>query len=207
MIEVRPEANPMSRPLFVKWGSLIKDHKNTKDVEIEFRFGRRSGTAFDTNIGQGTFEKVRKALENYKGWEETKHTVSTVYYFEGNKRLSVDEETDEQVGQVKTRVKVDDVELHGHPLDVRLGISSEAPWEYDGEETSTEQKTKERWSFVRKNLSIDLSVVKGTPDDKDSDEDTAYQLEMEIIAPSKIQTEVELFNLIYKIFDVLKCVP
>jgi hypothetical protein len=204
--EVRPEADAMSKPLFVKWNSIIEAHKDKNNVEVEFRFGRRSGTKFDTNVGQSTFEKVLGALKKYEGWESTNHTVSTVYYFEGGKRLSVNEATEEQVGQVKTRLKVDDVELQGHSLDVRLGISSEVPWEYDGEETSTEQKTKERWSFVRKNLSIDMSVVKGTPDDKDSDDDTMYQIEMEIIDPSKIQNKIELFNLMYKIFDILKCV-
>ena len=203
---VRPEADTMSKPLFVKWNSIIEAHKDKNNVEVEFRFGRRSGTKFDTNVGHATFEKVLGALKKYEGWESTKHSVSTVYYFEGGKRLSVDEATEDQVGQVKTRIKVDDVELQGHSLDVRLGISSEVPWEYDGEETSTEQKTKERWSFVRKNLSIDMSIIKGTPDDKDSDEDTTYQIEMEIIDPSKIQNKIELFNLMYKIFDILKCV-
>ena len=196
----------MAKVLFDKWDSIIDSHKNKENVEVEIRFGRRSGSKFDTNVGENTFKKVLASLQKYEGWETKNHMISTVYYFEGGKRLSVDEATDEQVGQVKTRVKVDDVELQNAPLDVRLGISTEIPWEYDGEETSTEQKTKERWSFVRKNLSIDMSIVKGTPDDKDSDEDTTYQIEMEIIDPSQIQNKIELFNLLYKVFDVLKCV-
>jgi hypothetical protein len=205
-MQIRPEANPMAKTLFDKWESVIDSHKTKDNIEIEIRFGRRSGTKFDTNVGEGTFKKVLAALTKYEGWETKHHMNATVYYFEGGKRLSVDEETDEQVGQVKTRVKVDDVELASQPLDVRLGVSTEVPWEYDGEETSTEQKTKERWSFVRKNLSIDMSVIKGTPDDKDSDEDTTYQIEMEIIKPSEIQNKIELYNMLYKVFDVLKCV-
>jgi mRNA capping enzyme, beta chain len=200
---IRPDANPMAKVLFDKWEGLIEKHK---DKEVEIRFGRRAGTRFDTNVGKETFDKVLRGLNKYQEWEAKNHMTSTVYYFDGGKRLSVDEETDEQVGQVKTRVKVDDVELHNQPLDIRLGISSEVPWEYDGEETSTEQKTKERWSFVRKNLSIDMSVVKGNPDDKDSDDDTTYQIELEIIRPSEIQNKIELYNLLYKVFDVLKCV-
>jgi len=196
----------MAKVLFDKWESVIDSHKTKDNVEIEIRFGRRSGTKFDTNVGEGTFRKVLAALTKYEGWETKHHMNATVYYFEGGKRLSVDEETDEQVGQVKTRVKVDDVELASQPLDVRLGVSTEVPWEYDGEETSTEQKTKERWSFVRKNLSIDMSIIKGNPDDKDSDEDTTYQIEMEIIKPSEIQNKIELYNMLYKVFDVLKCV-
>ena len=202
-MEIAPGTNPV---LFEKWENLIETHKNKESVEIEIRFGSKAGNKFDTNIGQKTFEKVLRALEKYDGWESKKHTNSTVYYFEGSKRLSVDEDTDEQVGQVKTRVAVNDVELHDQPLDVRLGISTETPFEYDGEETSTEQKTKERWSFVRKNLSIDMTIVKGNPDDKDSDEDTTYQIELEIIKPSQIQNKIELFNLLYKVFDILTVV-
>jgi mRNA capping enzyme, beta chain len=199
-------AHPMCKSLEAKWGPIIEAHKAKPNTEIEFRFGRQCGARFDTNVGQATFEQVRKALNKYQEWESTKHTNSTVYYFEGSKRLTVDEETDEQVGQIKKRVQVDDFPLENAPLDVRLGVSTEEPFEYDGEETSTEQKTKERWSFVRKNLSIDLSIVKGNPDDKDADDDTVYQIEMEIVDPSALAAGPETFNLLHKIFDLLKCV-
>lgn len=201
--EIRDGANPMAKMIFDKWEGFIDAHR---DKEVEIRFGRRSGTKFDTNVGEAAFRKALGALQKYQEWDTVNHMNATVYYFDGGKRLHVNEETDEQVGQVKTRVKVDDIELQGQPLDIRLGISSEIPWEYDGEETSTEQKTKERWSFLRKNLSIDMSIIKGNPDDKDCDEDTAYQIELEIIKPTEIQNKIELYNLLYKVFDVMKCV-
>ncbi len=205
-MEIAPNANPMAKVLFDKWDSIISAHQTRENVEVEIRFGRRAGSRFDTNVGPETFQKVLRALNKYEGWEAKNHTNSTVYYFEGGKRLTIDEATDEQVGQIKQRVKVDDVELPGQNLDVRLGISTEDPFEYDGEETSTEQKTKERWSFVRKNLSIDMSIVKGTPEDKDSDEDTTYQIEMEIVRPAEIKNKIELYNILHKVFDLLKCV-
>jgi len=205
-MEVAPTANPTARPLFTKWEPIIDAHKSKPNTEIEIRFGRRSGKGFDTNVGAETFAKVMKALEKYPDWESKKHSNSTIYYFEGSKRLTVDEDTDEQVGHIKKRVKVDDFQIANAPLDVRLGVSTEEPFDYDGEETSTEQKTKERWSFVRKNLSIDMTVVKGNPDDKDADDDTVYQIEMEIIDPSKVASKVDLFNLIHKVFDLLNCV-
>lgn len=192
--------------LFSRWEPIIESHKSKPNIEIEFRFGRRSGKAFDTNVGRETFTKVFRALEKYQGWENKKHTNATIYYFEGSKRLTVDEDTDEQIGQIKKRVEVDDFQIPNAPFDVRLGVSTEEPFEYDGDEASTEQKTKERWSFVRKNLSIDMTVVKGTPDDKDAEDDTNYQIEMEIIDPVQIQGKNELFNLIHKIFDLLKCI-
>ena len=205
-MEIAPNADPMAKTLFDKWDSMIMSHKDKSNIEIEIRFGRRSGSKFDTNVGKETFAKVFNALNKYPGWETTKHTVSTVYYFEGGKRLTVDDASEEQVGETKTRVLVSDIELDNQPLDVRLGISTEEPYEYDGEEESTEQKTKERWSFVRKNLEIDMTVVKGDPDDKDCDEDTTYQIEMEIVQPSQIKNKIELYNLLYKVFDILKCV-
>ena len=201
-----PMANQMAHPLFAKWEPLIRKHSNNPNTEIEFRFGRPSGKGFDTNVGSAVFDKVMRALRKYDGWESTKHTNATVYYFEGNKRLTVDEETDEQVGHIKKRVLVDDFNMDSSPFNVRLGVSTEEPFEYDGDETSTKQTTKERWSFVRKNLSIDMTIVKGTPDDKDSDEDTTHQIEMEIIDPSQISDENNLFNLLHKIFDLMKCV-
>lgn len=192
--------------LFTRWEPLIRQHAKRPNTEIEFRFGRPSGKGFDTNVGPAVFDKVSRALHKYDGWESTKHTNATVYYFEGNKRLAVDEETDEQVGHIKKRVLVDDFSMESAPFDVRLGVSTEEPFEYDGDETSTKQTTKERWSFVRKNLSIDMTIVKGTPDDKDSDEDTTHQIEMEIIDPSQISDDDNLFKLLHKIFDLMKCV-
>jgi hypothetical protein len=205
-LAIREGANPVAKSLFDKWAQVIETHKTNENTEIEIRFGRRAGNKFDTNVGQETFKKVLQALTKYEGWESTGHSEVTVYYFEGGKRLSVNEQTDEQKGEIKTRVAVDDFHLPNEPLDVRLGVSTEVPFEYDGEETSTEQKTKERWSFVRKNLSIDMTIITGNPDDKDSDEDKTYQIEMEIIDPSQIQNKIELFNLLYKVFDVMKCV-
>jgi hypothetical protein len=205
-MEVHSNAHPTSTPLYTKWGPIIESHKSRPNTEIEIRFGRRSGSAFDTNVGPETFAKVKRALEKYSEWEETRHTNATVYYFAGSKRLTVDEETDEQSGLIKKRVKVDDFPIENSPFDVRLGVSTEEPFEYDGDEESTEQKTKERWSFVRKNLSIDLTVVKGTPDDKDAEEDTVFQIEMEIMDPSALKSGVETYNLIHKVFDLLKCV-
>ena len=196
--------NPIAFPLYDKWEPILVPSVEKPMTEIEIRLGRPGPKGFDTNVGKESFEKVLKALMKYTEWEATKHSRATVYYFPGNKRVTVDDETDEQVACIKKRVTVDDFQLEGFPLDARLSVSTEEPFEYDGEEESTEQKTKERWSFVRKNLSIDLSIVRGNPDDKDCDDDTTYQIELEIIEPRKVHTSIEIFNIIYKIFDIMK---
>lgn len=200
----------MEHQLYHKWEPLIEKYKNSPDTEIEIRFGRRalnkgSTPGFDTNVGKETFEKVLKALEGYKEWESTKHSKYDVYYFDGGKRLQINEDTEERDSVIKRRVLVDDFAMEGHPFDVRLGVSTEKEFEYDGE-TAADQKTKERWSFVRKNLSIDVSKVQGNPDDPDCDDDTIYQIEMEIIDPKKIDSRDTGFNLLHKVFDLMKCV-
>jgi hypothetical protein len=198
--------HPQSRQLFEQWKPVIRKFKDLPNSEVEIRLGRRSKTSFDTNVGKDTFDKVFRSLMKYEGWETSRHSKATVYYFPNSRRLTVDEESDEQDGCIKTRLCTNDFKIDGSQFDARLGISTEAPWEYDGDEVSTEQKDKERWSFVRKNLSIDMTIIKGTPDDKDSDDDMSYQVELEIINPKIVESDDELFNIIYKVFDILNCI-
>ena len=197
--------NKMEYELYHKWEPVINKYKNSPNTELEIRFGRPAAKKFDTNVGKEAFEKALKALEAYKGWETATHKKYDVYYFDEGKRLQIDEETEERDSVVKKRVMVDDFPLEGMPFDVRLGVSTEVPFEYDGE-TAADQKTKERWSFVRKNLSIDMSKIQGNPDDPDCDDDMTYQIEMEIINPTLVDSRDTCFNLIYKIFDLMKCV-
>jgi mRNA capping enzyme, beta chain len=197
-------AAPQSHDLFNEWEPLIQKYKNSENVEMEIRLGRQNKTSFDTNVGKDTFENIFRALMKYTGWETSRHSKATVYYFVGSKRLTIDEESDEQDGCTKTKVCNEDFTIQNSKYDIRLGISTETPWEYDGEEVSTEQKDKERWSFVRKNLSIDLTIIKGTPDDKDSDDDTVYQVELEIIDPKSLSSKSEIYNILHKVFDILK---
>jgi len=194
----------MERELYHKWDPILAKYKAKKGVEMEIRFGRPSTSGFDTNIGKESFIKVLKALEKYQEWETKDYSKWDVYYFEGGKRLQINEETDERQSIIKKRVQVDDFPLDGHPFDVRLGISTETPFDYD-DETATEQKTKERWSFVRKNLSIDVTKIIGNPTDPDADDDTSYQVELEIVDPGKLTDRDTTFNLLYKIFNIMPC--
>jgi len=194
-----------ARKLFDSWEPIIRKYGPDANIEIEMRLGRKTGTKFDTNIGPETFLTLRKALNAYDGWESKTAKTYSVYYGSGNKRITVDEATDESVAVVKSRVVTNDFDLPGCPFDVRLGISREVPYEQDDEEMAS-VKEKRRWSFVRKNLSIDLSQIKGDPEDPDSDEDTSYQIELEIINPKTLGDRDALFALVYKIFNILECV-
>jgi len=102
---------------------------------------------------------------------------------------------------------VNDQVLSGFPVDVRLGISSEVPYnrDDDADENFTRVKKRKRYSFVRKGLSIDLSEVSGDADDKDSEEATEYQIELESLNPPVYAAERhQVFNIVYKISDICK---
>jgi hypothetical protein len=194
-----------ARALFDAWEPLIRKHAPTEHVEIEIRLGRKTPKKFDTNVGRETFQKLLRALSKYEGWESKTEKTYSVYYGSSNKRITVDEATDEATAVIKSRVAVSDFDLPNCPFDVRLGVSREVPYEQDDEEMAS-VKEKHRWSFVRKNLSIDLSQIKGDPEDPDSDEDTTWHVELEIMNPRTIGDRDQLFAILYKIFNLLDCV-
>ncbi len=193
--------------LFANWGPIISKFQQTPNIEIEVRLGTKGAKNFETNVGKTTFDKVLSALNKYNGWEAKTEKRFAVYYGAEGRRVTVDEDTDETVAVIKKRVTVNDFTIEGAPLDCRLGIATEVAYDRDVDNEVMESvKSKKRWSFIRKNLSIDLSIVKGDPDDPDSDSDTTYQIEMEIIDPKKPMNRDEMFNILYKVFDLIKCV-
>jgi hypothetical protein len=183
--------------------TLITKHAGTPHIELEFRLGKIGRGQFDTNVGKDTFEKALRRLVKYSGWEKKVTTRSTIYYAKNGRRAVSDDDTDEVVRVIKKRIHVSDFKLDDQPFDVRLGISTEVPYELDDSDEFDELKTRTRYSFIRKNLSIDISEVKGNPDDPDSEDDTSFHIELEIIKPSDIGSDDELSNLIHKIYDVL----
>lgn len=193
--------------LFANWAPIINKNQNSPNIEIEIRLGTKGAKNFETDVGKATFDKVLKALTKYEGWEAKTIKQYAVYYGQEGRRVTVDEDTDETVAVIKKRVTVNDFTIEGSNLDCRLGVATEVPYERDVDNEVMESvKSKKRWSFIRKNLSIDLSIVKGDPDDPDADSDTTYQIEMEIIDPTKVKTRDEMFNILYKVFDLIKCV-
>jgi hypothetical protein len=131
-----------------------------------------------------------------------------VYFRSEDKtRLTIDESTGDETIVRKESVRKEDFKQSGEiPYDIRFGISRETPIEDDGNSTFTSKKIKHRTSFIRKNLSIDMTVCTGTMEDMDSEESTVYQIEFEIIDPRKVENLDTLFNIIHKIknsFNIL----
>ena len=197
--------------LFSAWESTIEQYRDHPNVEIEIRLGKVNRGKFDTNVGKATFEKVLRRLRKYEGWESTSENQSTVYIdTAANKRVVMNDLTDEMESCViKQRVLVNDQVLDGFPVDARLGISTEVPYDRDADvedENFTQTKKRKRYSFVRKGLSIDLSEVSwDVAEDKDNEDTTEYQIELEILDPPMNAAERhQVFNILYKIYDVCK---
>lgn len=184
---------------------FIKPHLQKNHLEIEFRLGKKNCKYFDTNIGKDTFEKLFRRLSRYPEWESVKTQKATVFYgARKGLRVVYDEEKDEQVSCVcKYNFGNLDQVLEGFPLDVRIAMSIENPATYDSEkDVFTNERKRTRTSFVRKGLTIDMSIVESS--DKDSENPLSYQVELEITEPPSGLDENRIKNHYQKVFDVMK---
>ena len=185
---------------------LVQTYKDEPHVELEMRLGKFNGKMFDTSLGQETFNRVTIGLQRYMGWEQVRGTEHEVFYRESDGvRISVDESSGEETIVRKERVKNEDFKkLKGTPYDVRFSVSKEHPMPEDTNRDMDKKKTKKRMSFIRKNLSIDMTICSGDSHDMDVEEPMSYQIEFEIVDPTRIQTRDEMFNIIHKIKDLFK---
>lgn len=92
--------------------------------------------------------------------------------------------------------------MKGTPYDVRFSVSKEIPLPEDTARDMDKKKTKKRMSFIRKNLSIDMTICIGDSHDMDAEDPVVYQIEFEIVDPTRVQTKDEMFNIIHKIKDI-----
>jgi hypothetical protein len=193
------------KDFFAKCKPLVEANKSKKHVELEMRLGKMNGKIFDTNVGEEIFSKVLRALKKYQHWESVKESESTVYY-KDNTRMTIDEETEDVTCLTKERVGVVDHSLVGRPLDVRFAVSLEKPATQNEDEVMDHVRHKKRISFLRKNLSIDMTVVTGDPDDLDDESEASYEIELEIVEPKKVKDDDNLYNILYKVECVMKTI-
>jgi hypothetical protein len=183
---------------------IFEAHKGEGDIEIEIRLGKHNGSLFDTNVGKDTWKRVLKGLKKYDGWESVKMTTADVYYNDANNvRITCDEESGEQIMIQKISVIKEDFKRD--PLDVRFCVAREIPT--SGEYEMDRKRSKTRHSFVRKNLSIDMTISSGDNVDMDSEEEAMYQIEMEIVKPSDVDSIYKFQNILQKIDDLCKLIP
>jgi hypothetical protein len=179
---------------------LIQKYHKQDNVEFELRLGKINRGSFDTNVGKETFDKILTGLEKYKGWEKVSETSDVCYYHE-NIRLTIDDNSEESKQVVKQKLEKVDQSFSGRPLDVRFAIAKETPFAKDDIEFSMARQ-RHRKSFVRKGLTIDMTIVSGNPADMDSEEEETYQVELEFLHPIE-DDKNKIYNMFYKVSDVL----
>ena len=193
------------KDFFTKCKPLVEANKSKKHVELEMRLGKMNGKIFDTNVGEEIFSKVLRALKKYQQWESVKESEMTVYY-KDKTRMTIDEQSEEITCVSKEKVYTVDHNLPGKPLDVRFAVSLEKPTTQNEDEVMDHVRHKKRISFLRKNLSIDMTVVTGDPDDLDDESDASYEIELEIVDPKKVTDDDTLYNILYKVECVMKTI-
>jgi len=184
---------------------IFNQFKGRSNTEFEIRLGKKSKSSFDTNIGADVFGRILSCLHKYEGWESVKKLNETVYY-KDDIRVCDNEDTGESRTECKKKLKKHDIQLENSPFDIRFCVSSEVPCEKPVDATFEEMRVKHRTSFIRKNLSIDMTHVTGDPDDPDSENADTYEVELEIIDSNKVANKNELYNIVYKVCDILKLV-
>ena len=183
---------------------VFDSHKDEEHIEVELRLGKYNGSFFDTNVGKETFERVLKGLQKYDKWEETESSVCDIFYNDKNSiRITSNQDTGDQ--RMVQKINVVKEDFSGTPTDMRFSVSREIPtW---GEYEMDRKRTKTRYSFVRKNLSIDMTISSGDNADMDSEEECSYQIEFEIVDPTKVSSRDEFFNIVHKVNDLSKLIP
>lgn len=178
----------------------IYGYKDKKFIEIEFRLGKIVDKKFDTNVGKDMFEKIHRRLLKYKGWEEIKNTSDEVYYWDDGTRCVYND--DSSVTCKKHSIMKKDFNLN-QPLDVRFAVSQEVP--VDQPETDAKRSvSRKRTSYIRKNVSIDLTEVSGSPSDIDCEDEITYHVEVEFMNPSELLKHHQIVNSVQKVHDLLK---
>jgi len=183
---------------------ILDKFKNEEHVEMEFRLGKYNGTFFDTNIGEKMYISILKGLSKYNGWDRIVQSETEVFFREkDNLRITIDETTNEETIIKKERVHVEDFkQIEGTPFDIRFSVSKEIPMEHDYDSEMDGKKTKTRTSYIRKNVSIDVTSISGNTQDMDSEDPFTYQIEFEIMKPQNVEDKDTLFNIIHKIKDL-----
>ena len=170
---------------------IFDKYQNEEFIEMEFRLGKFNGSFFDVDVGIQNYNRILQGLKMYSGWEKVISSKMEVYYRDSdNLRISIDENTDETINVKKERVHTENFNnLKNTPYDVRFSVSKEIPlgenFECDGD--MDKKKMKERVSFVRKNLSIDVTKCTGGSDDIDEENESTYQIEFEIVVPKNVK--------------------
>ena len=174
-----------------------------KNISNEFRLGKFNGTFFDTNIGEKMYISILKGLSKYTGWDRIVQSETEVFFREkDNLRITIDESTNEETIIKKERCTL---RILNNLKERLLIYDFQCVKKYQWTMTMKVKwmvKKQKRTSYIRKNVSIDVTSISGNTQDMDSEDPFTYQVEFEIIKPQNVEDKDTLFNIIHKIKDL-----
>lgn len=191
----------MNLPPLAECAETVLKNAQTQYAEIEFRLGHKNQDMFDPNVGEDVFKRVKARLDRFTEWEKVVHTDDEVYYWPTQIRYVYNESAQTSVCIRKDKVSVSDVKME--PLDVRLAVSREVPAVLPKKE-ATRRVVRKRTSYIRKNVSIDLTEVQGNTGDIDDERNNVFQIEIEVISPAAVSSVHDAYTILWKVSDVLK---
>jgi len=170
--------------------------------EFEFRLGTVNNATgiFDSNIDEESFGRVLHRLKKFDGWEMVTKSTSNVFQSD---RVRMEEDCESGMRTCVTKVKKEQMTMGAWtaPFAVRYCVSEEIPVAPPAR--FVRSFSKERESFVRKGVQIDMTVKRDL--DVDSEFPTQRQIEVEIVDRSIFQDENLSTNAFHKILDVMRC--
>lgn len=152
----------------------MNDPTLLKNLELEFRLGKITEYAFDTNIGQLNFNKIKNTLYSFN-WYKTETNTFTDILYNDNIRQCL------ETNACIKKINFDKQDIHNNSMDIRMSISQEIPVLIP---SSLEclRRYKKRYSFFNFKLwRIDLTEVI-------TDDQNCYQCELEYTDINYIRT-------------------
>lgn len=170
------------------------NHKNNKNIEIEFRIGKLINNRFNTDISKEHFDLINNYLSECEEWD-TIDFINSEDYFKDDKRLSVSDEETKCIK--KEKLDTFDFNFIGSCYDIRVCFSSETPAKKFNITKNLLKRTKQRISYVIDGVSYDLTTV-------ESNGTKTYSVEIEIKDIKHASTRYMLHNCFLKIKDIIE---
>lgn len=177
--------------------SFLEKHHPFENVELEVRLGRivmgghPGKHTFVAGVTHVQFDTILRRLQSNRKWTRVNVSSFVDYMYEEGIRVRLYEDAGRQDICRKHKLDVLDMPMKGSPLDLRICVSSEQPYDrmpLSQKPSSVYKKT--RHSFVHKDMwSFDVTLVEAVrPESIDDDRTFLYHVELELIDPKKAKS-------------------
>ena len=167
-------------PGILKLVELLDKYKHYSNIEIEIRLGYIQENYFDTNITNEYYKKINNTLNSFDDWSYNDNKTTTDYY-DGNLRLSIDNEGNRSAMK-KVRLVDIDIVYDSGPFDIRISVSQETPIDPNDVNNNNlkTSRNKKRITRIYDKWKFDLSEVMT---ENNNLKKKSYEFEIEIDNP------------------------